>query len=56
MESAFQQRGDSRQPQSLGLTLVNTLTQQIDGTITLDNQQGCTFKITFANPTIRDGG
>jgi two-component sensor histidine kinase len=32
---------------SLGLQLVNTLTTQLDGTLTLDREGGTTFKVTF---------
>jgi PAS domain S-box-containing protein len=38
---------DFRNTDSLGLQLVNNLVSQIDGEITLDNNQGTEFKITF---------
>ncbi|BDZ69212.1 PAS domain S-box protein [Methanobacterium ferruginis] len=38
---------DFRNTGSLGLQLVNNLVSQIDGEITLDNNQGTEFKITF---------
>ncbi|MBA7584083.1 hypothetical protein ES708_26036 [subsurface metagenome] len=34
--------------QTLGLTIVNTLVKQLEGTIELDGQVGTTFKIVFA--------
>jgi two-component sensor histidine kinase len=40
---------DFRNTESLGLKLVNSLTNQIDGKIELDRSQGTKFKITFAN-------
>jgi len=38
---------DFRNTESLGLRLVNSLTEQIDGKIELDRSQGTEFKITF---------
>jgi PAS domain S-box-containing protein len=38
---------DFRQTASLGLQLVNTLTDQLEGTITLARNHGTTFKIVF---------
>ena len=40
---------DFRRAASLGLTLVNTLAKQINGTIKFYREQGTRFKITFAN-------
>jgi len=39
---------DFRDTRSLGLQLVNLLTQQLHGTIRLDRHEGTTFTITFA--------
>ena len=39
---------DFRDAGSLGLQLVNTLVEQLEGTIELDRSGGTTFKITFA--------
>jgi two-component sensor histidine kinase len=39
---------DFRSTSSLGLQLVNTLVNQLDGTIELDNSRGTAFQITFA--------
>jgi len=41
---------DFRNTESLGLQLVNMLTQQLDGTIELNKSGGATFKITFRVP------
>ena len=41
---------DFRDTQSLGLRLVNTLVEQLEGTIELDRSDGTAFKITFAEP------
>jgi two-component sensor histidine kinase/CHASE2 domain-containing sensor protein len=38
---------DFRNTESLGLQLVNTLTEQLDGTVALHNGTGTTFEITF---------
>ncbi len=38
---------DIRNSPSLGLTLVNSLVEQLDGTIELDRRGGTTFTITF---------
>jgi two-component sensor histidine kinase len=40
---------DFRNTESLGLRLVNMLTQQLEGTIELDRRDGTIFKITFAD-------
>jgi|SRR5437868_2000353 two-component sensor histidine kinase len=42
---------DFRQTTSLGLQLVCLLTEQLDGTITLEHHHGTTFTITFAPVT-----
>jgi two-component sensor histidine kinase len=42
---------DFRSPESLGLELVTTLVQQLDGTIELDGREGTLFKISFAPGT-----
>jgi len=41
---------DFRKTESLGLQLVNTLTDQIGGCIALDTEKGTTVKITFSTP------
>ena len=38
---------DFQNTESLGLELVCTLTEQLEGTIELNNSQGTTFKINF---------
>jgi two-component sensor histidine kinase len=38
---------DYKNTESLGLQIVNSLTDQIDGQIKLDNNNGTEFKITF---------
>ena len=38
---------DYKNTDSLGLQIVNSLTDQIDGEITLDRNNGTEFKITF---------
>jgi len=38
---------DFRQTESLGFQLINTLTEQLQGKITLDREGGTTFKIAF---------
>jgi len=43
----FPKELDYRKTKSLGLQLVNTLVGQIDGTISMENTAGTTFKITF---------
>ena len=43
----FPENLDFRETESLGLQLVNTLTEQLDGSIELDRTGGTTFKITF---------
>ena len=45
----FPEGVDYRETQSLGLQLVNTLVGQIDGTITMENHVGTTFRITFSD-------
>jgi len=41
---------DFRNTESLGLQLVTTLVDQLDGTIELDREGGARFKITFMEP------
>jgi two-component sensor histidine kinase len=41
---------DFQATESLGLQLVNTLVDQLDGVIELDGSRGTAFKITFAVP------
>jgi two-component sensor histidine kinase len=41
---------DFKQMESLGLRLVNTLVDQLKGTIELDNEGGTKFKIEFRAP------
>ena len=41
---------DFRETESLGLQLVNTLTEQLEGSIELDRTGGTKFKITFEEP------
>jgi two-component sensor histidine kinase len=43
----FPEHVDFRNSSSLGLTLVNSLVQQLDGSIELDRRGGTTFTITF---------
>ncbi|MGH7452016.1 MAG: sensor histidine kinase, partial [bacterium] len=43
----FPSEMDFRRTASLGMQLVNTLTDQIEGTITLERNCGTTFKIVF---------
>lgn len=43
----FPESIDFRQVNSLGLELVNTLTQQLQGSLELDRSQGTLFKLTF---------
>jgi len=38
---------DFRKSPSLGLTLVNSLVEQLGGTMELDRRQGTSFSITF---------
>ncbi len=38
---------DIKKPKKLGLRLLNTLVDQLEGTIKLDCSQGTEFKITF---------
>jgi two-component sensor histidine kinase len=45
----FPEELDFKNTESLGLKLVSSLTNQIDGNIELDRSQGTKFKITFAN-------
>jgi PAS domain S-box-containing protein len=47
---------DFRDTESLGLQLVNTLVEQIEGTIELDRSDGTAFKITFTEPGYEGGG
>jgi two-component sensor histidine kinase len=46
----FPQDLDFRDTGSLGLQLVNTLVEQIEGTIELDRNDGTAFMITFTEP------
>ena len=41
---------DSRNTESLGLQLVNTLVDQVEGTIELDRSNGTEFRIALAEP------
>ena len=42
---------DYRSARSLGLQLVNTLVEQLEGTIEVDSGgEGTTFRMTFAEP------
>jgi two-component sensor histidine kinase len=41
---------DFRETGSLGLKLVQSLVDQLDGTIELQNDEGTTFKIIFTEP------
>jgi two-component sensor histidine kinase len=43
----FPEHVDFRNASSLGLTLINSLVQQLDGSIELDRRGGTTFTITF---------
>jgi PAS domain S-box-containing protein len=43
----FPERIDFRKSPSLGLTLINSLVEQLNGTIQLDRKNGTTFTITF---------
>jgi len=45
--SGFPENIDPRNSPSLGLTLVNSLVEQLGGTIELDRREGTTFTITF---------
>ena len=47
---------DFRETESLGLQLVNTLTEQLEGSIELIRKGGTTFKITFKKPRNEKGG
>jgi len=47
---------DFRKTESLGLQLVCTLVDQLEGTIELDRSGGSTFKINFAEPKPKQGG
>lgn len=46
----FPQDLDFKNTDTLGLDVVCTLTEQLEGTIELDRSQGTTFKITFLEP------
>ena len=48
--SGFPEEVDFQETESLGLQLVNTLADQIDGEIELDRSHGTAFKIIFAQP------
>jgi PAS domain S-box-containing protein len=52
----FPENLDFRDTRSLGLQLVNTLVDQLEGTIELDRSEGAAFKITFAEPRHHKGG
>ncbi len=41
---------DTRDPESLGLQLVNTLVEQLRGTLRVQHQDGTQFRITFPTP------
>lgn len=43
----FSKDFDFRTTETLGLQLVNSLVQQLDGKIEIDNTNGVGFKITF---------
>ncbi len=45
--TGFPDNVDPRNSPSLGLTLVNSLVEQLDGTIELDRREGTAFTITF---------
>jgi two-component sensor histidine kinase/putative methionine-R-sulfoxide reductase with GAF domain len=45
---------DFRDTDSLGLQLVTTLVEQLEGSIELDNREGTAFKITFTEPPDRE--
>ena len=47
----FPEGTDFRQTKSLGLQLVNTLVDQLEGTIELDTSQGTQFQIVFGEPS-----
>jgi two-component sensor histidine kinase len=51
----FPQGLDFRDTGSLGLQLVNTLVEQIEGTIELDRSDGTAFRIAFAELKSRKG-
>jgi PAS domain S-box-containing protein len=46
---------DAQHTESLGLQLVNILTDQLDGTLALDRKAGTTFEITFDKPSHAGG-
>lgn len=43
----FPEDMDFRKTDSMGLQLVNSLTEQIDGTLELDRTEGTKFKVIF---------
>jgi two-component sensor histidine kinase len=47
---------DFRGAESLGLQLVNTLVDQLEGTIELDRRGGMAFKISFCRTQVRERG
>jgi two-component sensor histidine kinase len=47
---------DFRDTGSLGLQLVNTLVEQLEGTIELDRSGGTEFEITFTQPRYKGRG
>ncbi|HEX7628289.1 MAG TPA: histidine kinase dimerization/phosphoacceptor domain -containing protein [Candidatus Methanoperedens sp.] len=50
----FPQDMDFKKTESLGMRLVNSLTNQLRGTIELDRTQGTSFKITFQEAKSKD--
>ena len=45
--SGFPEQVDFRNTESLGLQIVQTLTEQLDATLELDNQGGAAFTLRF---------
>jgi two-component sensor histidine kinase/putative methionine-R-sulfoxide reductase with GAF domain len=45
---------DFRDTDSLGLQLVTTLVEQLEGSIELDNREGTVFKVTFTEPPYKE--
>ena len=41
---------DIRQTRTLGMQLVTSLVEQLDGTVSFDRQDGTTFTLTFPKP------
>ncbi len=48
--TGFPKDFDVQNATSLGLRLVNSLVDQLDGTLELQNDEGTTFKIVFTEP------